>query len=188
MSKNSPTWFGPFTDVPQKTTPVTDDLILIGDSAASGARKYTTLSQLSSARCGGAMYVSSPAATISVGTTPVKANGTTTATRTDNFSHPASNRLQYTDSITKKFEVAASISSESSVGNVILSMFVAKNGSHIAASEITRKIGTANDVGNASLLYDLDLAQNDYIEVFIAIDTGTSNITVDKMIVSVKEI
>lgn len=186
MSKNSPRWLGPFTDVPSKGTPVAADLILIGDSAAGGARKYTELARLSSARSGGSLYISTPVATLSVGATPVKAAGTTTALRTDNFTH-ATGRLTYVGTVPKTFQATAAISAKSSIGNVVLSMYFAKNGTVVAASEITRKIGTANDVGAAALVCTAACIQNDYIEIFISVTGASPNITLDQMILSVIE-
>lgn len=134
----------------------------------------------------GEMYVSTPAATTNVGTTPIKAAGTTTELQADNFTH-TNGRLTYDKAATKKFLLTATISAKSNVADIILSMFVAKTGAAVAASEITRKTGTANDVGAATLVYTLELTEDDYVEIFIAIDTGTANITVEKMVVSVNE-
>jgi len=135
----------------------------------------------------GSMYISTPVITNGVGTTPVKANGTTTAIREKNFTH-TNGRLTYNGTITKTFQATAAISAESTVANVTLRMMFAKNGAAVAASEITRKIGTANDVGAASLVCTADCSQNDYVEVFIALLSGSANITLDKMVLVVAEV
>ena len=134
----------------------------------------------------GSLYISTPVTTSGVGTSPIKANGTTTALQQNNFTH-TNGRLTYNGSITKKFQATAAISARSATANIVLSMFFAKNGTPVPASEITRKIGTANDVGAAPLVCTADCATDDYVEVFIAINTGTANITLDKMVLVVAE-
>jgi len=116
----------------------------------------------------------------------VKASGTTTSLRADNFTH-TNGRLTYTGAVQKFFQATAAISTKSSVGNVVLSMYFAKNGVAVAASEITRKIGTANDVGAAPLILPITLTQNDYIEVFVSVTGATPDITLDKMLLNLIE-
>lgn len=134
----------------------------------------------------GSMYVSTPAGKAIVAGTPAIIGGNTTAIKTKNFTH-TNQRLTYNGAITKTFQATAAISAQSTVGNIILSMFFAKNGVVVAESEITRKIGTANDVGAAPLVCTADCAQNDYIEVWIDVDNN-STITIDKMVLTVTEV
>lgn len=182
-------WLGSFlsSSTPLKTSLAELDRILIEDSENSFAKAYTQAAYLSSVKCSGAMYVSTPVITNSVDTTPVKLNGTTTSLRANGFTH-SSGRLTYSDDITKDFDIAVSVSAMSSVGNVVFSIYVAKNGVYQPASEITRKIGTANDVGNSGIPYPISLSQDDYIEIFASISTGAPNITANKMIVVVSEV
>ena len=55
---------------------------------------------------------------------------------------------------------------------------VAKTGTNIANSGISRKVGTGGDVGALSLEWIVELAQNDYIEIFADADNaGTTTIS-----------
>jgi len=135
----------------------------------------------------GSFYISTPVITNGVDTTPVKANGTTTALQQKNFTH-TNGRLTYNGALTKTFQATAAISAESTVGNVELRMMFAKNGAAVAASEILRKIGTANDVGATPLVCTADCSQNDYVEVFVALVAGIANITLNRMVLVVAEV
>jgi len=135
----------------------------------------------------GSFYISTPVITNGVSTSPVKANGTTTALQTNNFTH-TNGRLTYNGALTKTFQATAAISSKSSAGNVELRMMFAKNGTAVPASEILRKIGTANDVGAAALVCTASCSQNDYVEVFIALVSGNSNVTLEKLVLVVAEV
>jgi len=135
----------------------------------------------------GSLYVSIPVITNGVGTTPVKANGTTAAIHEKNFTH-TNGRLTYDGEITKVFQATAAISAKSSVGNVVLRMMFAKNGVAVSVSEQTRKIGTANDVGAAAIVCTSDCSKDDYVEVFVALVSGNANITFDRMNMVVSEV
>ncbi len=158
-----------------------DTYILI--TGAGGTTRWVGIAGqyvFTSSKSSGAMYISAPVVTSAVGDTPVKANGTTTSLRTDDFTH-SNGRLTYIGKVTKKFDIATSVSSMSDAGNVVLGMFIAKGGIYEAASMVERKIGTANDVGCCGLIYPIDLAENEYVETFISTDAGTPDITVTKM-------
>jgi len=130
-------------------------------------------------------YVSSSAeTTISSIGAAVKVAGTTTNVTAKNFTH-TDNRATYTGKDTHVFQVTASISMTSAGNNVVASLFVYKNGSVIAASEQQRRVNTGTDVGNAALNVMVELAENDYIEIWIANETTTANFTVEYMNVAV---
>lgn len=89
----------------------------------------------------------------------------------------ANKRLVYTGVATKIFDVFATMSTVSSASNVILKGFVYKNGSLIASSEQERKIGTGSDIGNWSVHEKVELATNDYVEIFVDLATSTGTVT-----------
>lgn len=135
----------------------------------------------------GAFYISTPAVNTGLSTTPTKVAGTTTALLTRNFTH-TNGRLQYTGAQQKYFTSSVYMSVESNTANVTLQMFMAKDGVYIPQSELQSKITTANDVRALSSGCVGDCPQNTYMEVFIALVSGSANITVSKMIVILQEI
>ncbi len=135
----------------------------------------------------GGYYVSSSAATTITAGTPIKVAGTTTADASflNDFTH-TNNKLVYTGTQTMYFHMEAYISMISSVNNVVIKMYIAKNGTAISASEIQRKIGTGADVGAANVQANFQLSTNDYVEVFVDSDVNT-NFTANKMTVHISD-
>ena len=127
------------------------------------------------------------ASTITVAGTYYKVLGTTTANTLSQFTH-TDNKLVYTGARTKFFRVAANPVSMISAGNnVIVACEIAKNGTAIGYP-MTRKIGTGADVGAGAVAFDVSLATNDYIELFVTNETSTATVTIEDMYVSVIEI
>lgn len=130
----------------------------------------------------GSMYISTATETsISTQNTPVKALGTTTAgDALRDFTHTA-NRLTYTGVPDREFIVIVALSLTAAQNNQILAFHLAKNGSVIAASEIQRKAAIGNDIGAASVMVEIDLSQNDYIELWVENKSGDTNLTIELM-------
>lgn len=139
---------------------------------------------VSTAPAYGAYYVSSAAATTLGGTsTPTKAAGTTASLgASSDITVATTNRITYTAAPTIQglFFCAVTMTCASSTQNVALS--VAKNGTQIAGSIIQRNIGTGSDKGAVATFGIVELAQNDYLEIFVQNDTSTGAITLDKAI------
>ena len=126
------------------------------------------------------MYFSSSAeTTIAVAGTYVLAAGTTTSIKLSNFTMPQDNRLTYTGAADVYAEISASISMTCASNSKIVGMKIAKNGTVIDSTEIHRKISTGADIGAAYVQGDVQLATNDYIELFISNETDTANATID---------
>lgn len=106
----------------------------------------------------------------------VKLAGTTTAGDLTQFTH-TSNRLTYTGAPTKKFHVSAALSFTTVDNNQIIGLKFAKNGTVVDNTYIDRKTGTGADVGAVGMTAIIELADNDYIEVFAANESGTGNLT-----------
>lgn len=136
---------------------------------------------VSTAQQYGCIYISSSAATtISVAGTYVKAAGTTTlAASSADVDMPTDNRLRYTGAPDKVFLIAAPISSTCAASNQVLAYAIGKNGTPDTSTQIKRKIGTGSDVGAMAVGTVLTLSTNDYVELFVANDTTTGNVTVD---------
>lgn len=125
----------------------------------------------------GQLYFSTPAATtITVTGTYVKLAGTTTSDSLSGVTMPANNRLQNDSGATRLFEVSAHLDLEDGAGNKQLSMKLAKNGTVIDATEVDDET-TSNHGADMNLTWAVSLADGDYIEMWGANNTDTSNIT-----------
>ena len=109
--------------------------------------------------------------------TPVKCAGTTTAHTTPrDFTH-TNGRLTYTGPTDQHLHVASTISFMTAGSNKVISFYLAKNGSVIAGSKTSRKIGTGSDVGSIALHWDLMVSENDYVEIWVENETDNTNLT-----------
>jgi hypothetical protein len=132
-------------------------------------------------------YVSGSAVTAIVSGTEMKIAGTTTAGGClQGFTH-SNNRLTYSMSKTRWFHVNAFISMTSGTNNVTFSFYMAKNGAIISPSKIRRKLGTGADVGSITLQANIELATDDYLEVWVDADVN-NNLTVSEMTTIVTDI
>lgn len=162
----------PFEDLKSGDTPVDGD----GNSLAT-PRDY------------GSAYLveGDEAATVVDGsTTFVKAAGTTTVGPTRNFTQTANNRLRYDGETTKRFLISFGGSTDISVVNTLVHYALAKNGT-VTLWTVDRHHATASDHGAVSLIAIIELAQNDYIELFVRADKA-GNLTVDHYNLAVAEI
>jgi hypothetical protein len=135
----------------------------------------------------GSLYVSTPASAGITSGTPAKLGGTTALDPSSGFSMPVDGRLR-NDGSTRTFRVEAGVSATSDTGNIVLSLFIAKGGTEVASSEQQRKIGTGSDVGNMEVVLVVQLATNEYVEVFGDVSAGTVNVTAQKMYLTVTAI
>lgn len=124
----------------------------------------------------GSCYIST-ADTTTVSQTPTftKIAGTYTAGELNGFTHSAG-VLTYTGSLTKKFLVVASVSADATATDDYL-FRVAKDGTSIAASQITRSISGANDIGAITLCWVVELATNATIQVQVSRDGASGNLS-----------
>lgn len=136
----------------------------------------------------GSLSVSSATET-SIGTAgvSVKALGTTTAGLLQDFTAVGDNRLRYDGSQTAVFEVQVHGSAIGTNAQV-LELSIAKGGSNIESTAIQRKTGTGADVGAFSTGCIVELAEGEYVELFVANNTTNANLTIQKMVMTVVEV
>ena len=129
------------------------------------------------------MVANSTATTIAVADTYYKMLGTTTLdSSTDSeITSPASNRLTYTGATTRIFQVVASADCQVADGGTPkdVGIKIAKNGTPIDATEAS---GYTTVKGSLTMIkcrtsWMIELAQNDYIEIFLANIDTTDSIT-----------
>ena len=108
-----------------------------------------------------------------------KVEGTSTAADVNQkFTHSIG-RLTYTGGITKEFVISATAAAYSVSENAIeISIRIAKNGATLADSEYQVTTSAVLMDEHFSCQTVVNLAQNDYIELYIANNTSTSSIVV----------
>lgn len=119
----------------------------------------------------GEMYISSPANTTSVSSSSYKkASGTTADGALNDFTH-SPNRLTYTGATTKRFRVSVD---GKIVGGVAATITVGvyKNGDTLVRAEDTTTIVLVSE-GSYGINCLVELATNEYIELFVKATTGT---------------
>lgn len=117
--------------------------------------------------------------------TAVKAAGTTTSAAISQRFTNTANRATYDGAIQRDFKVSAVMSVESGNNNVI-GIYIAKNGTLLAESEvyITTNAGGRAEAAACQVL--LAMVDTDYIEIWVENDTSTSNVTVTELNVIVE--
>lgn len=131
------------------------------------------------------MQGNATATTITSTATPVKVAGTWTADIQTNFTATTGGRLTYTGTETQVVRVSAVLTlSPVSGANQHISVYVAKGGSVIAGSRQEAHITNGADMV-IPLTWQLSMATNDYIEIFVQNATSTNNITVSRVVLSV---
>lgn len=147
------------------------------------------LGTLKDSEAEGSLYISTSGATSFVSiNTPVKVNANTTlASNVFRFDDDGavSNRLRYTGLKTQNFNVSAHISSTAAANNRTYTWYIAKNGTIVTESAIQRKQGTGSDVGALGLSWNVELAENDYVEIWVENNTDTVDVTANFMTLSV---
>ncbi len=131
------------------------------------------------------MQGNAAATTISVAGTYVKAAGTTVAATLQDFTMPATNRLQYNGAPDVYATAFAGVSMVSASNSQILGLRIAKNGDATAteavASTIRRKTGTGADVGAAFVGFECIMSTGDYLELFVTNESGTTTVTTTEL-------
>lgn len=123
------------------------------------------------------MQANATATTVAATSTYYKAAGTTTLESiSQKFSH-ASNQLTYTGAITRDFRITVTATMTSGNNNE-LGLRIAKNGTTVSN---TTSLNTTSGTGKAEGAVCqgvIQLATNDYIEVFVSNQTAVTDITV----------
>ena len=124
------------------------------------------------------MQGNSTATTIATQGTAVKVAGTWVVQTESNFTGNTTGRLTYTGSTTEVVSANVSITfSHAGSGTDNLAVYIAKNGSVLTGSKLTRAV-TGSSRGNVGTFFNVSMANSDYLEVFVSNDSDTSDITV----------
>lgn len=105
---------------------------------------------------------------IAAAATPVIIGATWTEQDAHRFTSTAGGRFTYNGKGTH-VEVTCSISADIALASDNISFYLYKNSTQITASRVTR-LFSAGSIGNIVLLWDLELATSDYLEIWVAND------------------
>ena len=135
----------------------------------------------------GNIYISTSASTsFSAVNTATKIAGTTTSASLFRVTSPSNNRLTYTGTKTRRFAVICSLSTIASGNNKNLTFYITKNGTVLPESAQFLKFSAQVDRGSVTLSCTVQLAPNDYIEVWTANNTDATSISVESMNLAIK--
>jgi len=135
----------------------------------------------------GNMYLTAPVATtFTVAGVAVKALGTTASTNLFRVTNPSNNRLTYTGSKTRSFQVSCSMSITQPSNNRSFSFFIAKNGVIVPESRQDAKVVSSTDQVSLTLACITSLAPGDYVEVWVENQTATTSVTIQTLNLSLK--
>lgn len=87
-------------------------------------------------------------------------------------------RLRYTGATTRMFHVACTISIAPAAANDTFVFGVAKNGTVVASSKVLIKATNALDARSTAMHVMVELATNDYLELYVGNTTDADDVTV----------
>ena len=111
-------------------------------------------------------------------TTPVKLLGPTTSEDLFRFASNGSNRIDYLGSKKRFFQVGGSISFQTGDNNIVFIFYIAKNGLIISKSKVLVKSNSGTDVITTPIQTLTEMKNGDWIELFVATDTGSGNVSI----------
>lgn len=135
----------------------------------------------------GNIYVSTAApTTFTAINTPTKVLGTTTAANLFRVTAPVNNRLTYTGRKTRRFQVICSLSMLATANNKNFSFYISRNGVLLPESRQLFRLGSNTDRGTVTLSCTVELATNQFIEVWAENNTDNTQITVESMNLAIR--
>jgi hypothetical protein len=129
------------------------------------------------------MQENATATTISGTASPALISGTWASGATSNFTGSTGGRLTYTGAETSRFSIDASVTflRATGSGNINVAVSIAYNGSVNPASKVVSTCSQTNKHA-VGVPYTLEMAQNDYIELYVQNDTNDDDVTITNAI------
>jgi len=135
----------------------------------------------------GNLYLTASTNTTFSGTdVPTKVLGTTTAASLFRVTSPANNRLTYAGTKSKRFQVIGSLSVTSQAANKYFSFYIVKNGVVLQESKQAMRLSSGVDKGSVTLSCTIQLAANDYVEVWVENNSDNSYVTIETLNLAIK--
>jgi hypothetical protein len=158
-----------------------------GITLTAASSTITLASTQAVAQVRGQVYMqgNSTATVIASTATPVLVAGTWTVDLSTNATCTTAGRITYTGTTTQILKISAALSLDPASGsNQNLQVYLYKNGAAIAGSRMEAKINSGEHK-EVSLVYQVSMATNDYIEIYVQNSTATNNITVSRAVLSI---
>ena len=158
-----------------------------GITLTAASSTITLASTQAVAQVRGQVYMqgNSTATVIASTATPVLVAGTWTVDLSTNATCTTAGRITYTGTTTQILTINAALSLDPASGsNQNLQVYLYKNGAAIAGSRMEAKINSGEHK-EVSLVYQVSMATNDYIEIYVQNSTATNNITVSRAVLSI---
>jgi hypothetical protein len=130
------------------------------------------------------LHGNATATVITTQNTPVKVAGTFVTDAAASFTTDATGRLTYTGSTTTVVQFVASVTLVPVGTNQLLTIQLAKNGTPITNAKMTRTVSSGAS-GNVSIVFNISMATSDYVELFVANNSSTNDITVTDCLLGV---
>ena len=130
------------------------------------------------------LHGNATATVITTQNTPVKVAGTFVTDAAASFTTDATGRLTYTGSTTTVVQFVASVTLVPVGSNQLLTIQLAKNGTPITNAKMTRTVSSGAS-GNVSIVFNISMATSDYVELFVANNSSTNDITVTDCLLGV---
>jgi hypothetical protein len=154
-------------------------------TAASSTITITNAPAVAQVRGQVYMQGNATATVIASTATPVLVAGTWTVDLSTNATCTTAGRITYTGTTTQILTINAALSLDPASGsNQNLQVYLYKNGSAIAGSRIEAKVNNGEHLA-VPLVYQISMATNDYIEIYVQNSTATNNITVSRAVLSI---
>ena len=154
-------------------------------TAASSTITITNAPAVAQVRGQVYMQGNATATVIASTATPVLVAGTWTVDLSTNATCTTAGRITYTGTTTQVLTINAALSLDPVSGsNQDLQVYLYKNGSAIAGSRIEAKVSHGGHLA-VPLVYQISMATNDYIEIYVQNSTATNNITVSRAVLSI---
>ena len=117
---------------------------------------------------------------------PTKVLGTTTPASLFRVSSPTDNRLTYTGTKSKRFQVICSLSLTAQAANKYYSFYIVKNGVVQPESRQAMRLSSGVDKGSVTLSCTVLLDANDYVEVWVENNSDNTAMTVESLNLAIK--
>ena len=174
------------SDLTAAVTLALTDLVAIAQGSTTLKATLQQLHDIIVAPAYGSIRISASAPTVLTDDTPAKVAGTTafkTGIASPDFDDDGgvSNRLRHTGTVARDFQVKICLSVTSAGSNQDMTLYLAKNGAIDSETQIFRKIGAGSDQGAVGVCPPVNLAENDFVELWIENTTSSTNITVTAM-------
>jgi hypothetical protein len=160
---------------------ISDLQTLLADNTSGDISPQDSRDVMETLRAGHAeIYIATPAATTFTDSTSYEVVAGTWALSSGayNWAMDVNGQLKYTGVANRMVHVAASFSIESSAANMIPYIAIAKNGTVLTPSIISRKMGSTGDVGSSALHAFTSVSNGDYLQLMIRNSTWTAAQTI----------